>query len=114
MDAIHSNRKEKIQEVKTKVLRKLYDTKELREGTVNRMVQSEDLINVDREFSLSKTQKGKQHSDSNPTGKRVPKTDFSVREKKMKEAKEKYRKGYYNSPEVFSKVAQRLIDLLGA
>lgn len=119
MDAFCPIRKGKIQEVKNKIFRKLYDTKELKEETVNKLVQSEDLRNVAYDFGLSKKQKGKPHSDSSPTGKGTPKTNakhssnLCMREKKIKEAKERSQRGYYNNPEVFSKVAQRLIDLLG-
>ena len=113
MDAFYPIRKEKIQEVKNKISRKLYDTKELKEKTVNKLVQSEDLRNGVYDFSLSKRQKGKPHLDSGPTEKITPKTNLCVREEKIKEAKEKSQRGYYNNPEVFSRVAQRLIDLFG-
>ncbi len=119
MDAFHPIRKEKIQEVKNKVLRKLYDTKELKGRTVNKLVQSEDLRNVVCNFGSAKTHREKSHSDSSPTGKGTPKTDvkrssnLGRREEKIKEAKEKSQRGYYNNPEVSSKVAQKLIDLFG-
>ena len=113
MNAFYPIRKEKIQEVKNKISRKLYDTKELKEKTVNKLVQSEDLRNGVYDFNLSKRQKAKPHLDSGPTGKRTPKTNLCVREEKIKKAKEKSQRGYYNNPEVFSRVAQRLIDLLG-
>jgi len=113
MDAFHPIRKEKIQEVKNKILHKLYDTKELKGRTVNKLVQSEDLRNVVCNFGSAKTHREKSHSDSSPTGKVTPKRNLSVREEKIKEVKEKSQKGYYNNPQVFSKVAQRLIDLFG-
>jgi alanyl-tRNA synthetase len=111
MDAFGSIRKGKIQEVKSKIFRKLYDTKELKEETVNKLVQSEDLRKEVYDFNLAKREKGNSHSEASPTGKGTPKTNLSVREKKIKEAKEKNQRGYYNNPEVFSKIAQRLIDL---
>ncbi len=37
----------------------------------------------------------------------------SIRKKKIKEAKRKRRKGHYDSPEVYKKIADRLIDLFG-
>lgn len=119
MDAFSHIRKGKIQEVKNKIFRKLYDTNELKGETVNKLVQSEDLRNGVYNLSLSKTQKGKPHSDSTTTGKRTPKTNakhspnLCMREEKIKEAKEKSRRDYYNNQEVFSKIAQRLIDLFG-
>jgi hypothetical protein len=113
MDAFCPTRKEKIQEVKDKVTHKLYDTNELKQKTVNKLVQSEDLRKVVSDFSLAKRQKVQPHSDSSPTGKESSKTDLCMRKEKVKEAKEKSQKGYYNNPKVFSKVAQRLIDSLG-
>ncbi|KPK77548.1 MAG: hypothetical protein AMJ89_02210 [candidate division Zixibacteria bacterium SM23_73] len=113
MDAFCPIRKEKIQEVKDKVFCKLYDTKELKEKTVNKLAQSEDLRNLVYDFTLSKREKEKTHSDSSPAGKGTPKRNLSVREEKIKEVKEKNQRGYYNNREVFTKVAQRLIDLLG-
>lgn len=112
MDAFSPIRKGKIQEIKNKVSRNLYDTKELREGMANRLLQSENLKNIVRELVLSKNQEKKSDSDSNQARKRSRKTNSCIREKKIKEAKEKNRRGYYNRPEVFSKIAQRLIDSL--
>jgi len=113
MDAFCPIRKERIQEGKNKVFRKLYDTKELKEKTVNKLVQSEDLRKVVYDFSSAKRQKTKPQSDSSPAGKKTPRTNLSVREEKIREAKEKSQRGYYNNPEIFSKVAQRLMDMLG-
>jgi hypothetical protein len=119
MDAFYPIRKDKIQEVKNRIFRKLYDTKELKEGTVNKLVQSEDLRNVVYDFGSAKTHREKFHSDSSPPGKGTPQrnvkhsSNLSVREEKIKEAREKNQRGYYNNPQVFSKVAQRLIDLFG-
>ena len=111
MEAFSPIRKEKIQKAKNKIFRKLYDTKELKEKTVNKLVQSDDLRHVVCDLGSAKTRKEKSHSDSTPTGKGTPKTNLCIREEKIQKAKEKSRKGYYNNPEVFSKVAQRLIDL---
>lgn len=111
MDAFSPIRGTRIEKVKGRIFRKLYDTKELKEETVNKLIRSEDLGSGVSHLSLSKTQRGSCHSDSSPPGKKTPKTDLSVREKKIQEAKQKRQKGYYNNPEVFSKVAQRLIDL---
>lgn len=113
MDALCPMRKERIQEVKNNISRKLYETKELQEKTVSKLVQSEDLRNVVFDFSLAKTQKSRPHSDISSFGKPTPKANLPIRKEKIKEAKEKNKRGYYNNQEVFSKVAQRLIDLLG-
>ncbi|MCK4384938.1 MAG: hypothetical protein KAW52_01615 [candidate division Zixibacteria bacterium] len=113
MDVFSPIRKEKIQAVKNKMFRNLHDTKELKERTVNKLVQSDDLKNVVYDFSSAKTLREKSHSDSSPTGKGTPKRNLSVRKEKIKEAKEKSQRGYYNNPKVFSKIAQRLIDLFG-
>jgi hypothetical protein len=113
MDALCRIRKEKVQEVKNKIFRKLYETKELKEKTVNKLVQSEDLRNVVYDFSLSKTQKAKPWSNTSSTAKRTSKGNSSIREEKIIEAKEKSERGYYNNQEVFSKVAQRVMDLFG-
>ena len=119
MDVFCPIRKEKIQEAKNNIFRKLYDTKELKEETVSKLVQSEDLRNLVYDFGSAKTHREKSHSDSSPTGKRTPRrnaehsSNLSVREEKIKEAKEKSQRGYYNNREVSTKVAQRLIDLFG-
>ena len=113
MDALCSIRKEKVQEVKNKILRKLYETKELKEETVNKLVQSEDLRNMVCNFNLAHTHKPKPLSNISLTGKGTPKADLSIRKDKIKEVKEKSQKGYYDNQEVFSKVAQRLMDLFG-
>ncbi|MCJ7578442.1 MAG: hypothetical protein MUO91_08335 [candidate division Zixibacteria bacterium] len=113
MDALCPIRKEKVQEVKNKILRKLYETKELKEETVNKLVRSEDLRNMVCNFNLAETHKPKPLSNTSLTGKGTPKADLSIREEKIKEAKEKSQKGYYDNQEVFSKVAQRLMDLFG-
>jgi len=114
MDAFCPIRKEKVQEVKNKIFRKLYETKELKEKTVNKLVQSEDLRNVVYDFSLAKTHKAKLSSNTNSTGKGTSKANLPIRKEKIKEAKEKSRKGYYDSQEVFLKVAQRIMELFGA
>jgi hypothetical protein len=106
-------RKEKVQEVKNKILRKLYETKELKEETVNKLVQSEDLRNVVCDLNSVKPHKPNLLSNISLTGKGTPKADSSLRKEKIKEAKEKRKNGYYNHQEVFSKVAQRLMDLFG-
>ena len=111
MDAFSPIRTTRIEKVRGKIFRKLYDAKELKEETVNKLIQSEDLGSGAPKLDLSKTQKGRCHSDSSPPEKKSPKANLNAREKKIKEAKEKRQKGYYNHPEVFSKVAQRLIDL---
>jgi hypothetical protein len=113
MKAFCPIRKKRVQEAKNKISRKLYETRELKEKTVNKLVQSEDLRNLVHDFSLTKTQKAKPRSDTRSTGKRTPKASLFEREEKIKAAKEKTRKGYYESQEVFLKVAQRLMDLLG-
>jgi hypothetical protein len=119
MDAFCPIRRGKIQEVKNKVSRKSYDTKELKERTVNKLVHSEDPRNVVYGFGSTKTHRERSHSDSSPTGKGTPKRNVEhswnsfVREEKIREVKEKSQRGYYNNREVFSKVAQRLIDLFG-
>jgi hypothetical protein len=114
MDPFCPIRKEKVQEAKHKIFRNLYETKELKERTVNKLVQSEDLRSVVYDFSLAKTHKTKLSSYANSTGKGTSKANLPTREEKIKEAKEKSRKGYYNSQEVFSKVAQRIMELFGA
>lgn len=115
MDMFHPIRKEKIQEVKNKIFRKLYETKELQEKTVNKLVQSEDLRNVIYNLSLAKTKKenAKPRSHLSSTEKRTPRVNLYTREEKIKEAREKSQNGSYNTQEVFSKVAQRLMDLFG-
>lgn len=119
MNAVFPIRKEKIQEVKNKIFRKLYDTNELKEETVNKLVQSEEFGNIVNNYTLSRGKKEKLHSDYGTTEKVSPKPNVNdssnsgVRQEKIKEVKEKKRRGYYNSPEVFSKIAQRLIDLFG-
>ena len=113
MDALYSIRKEKVQEIKNKILCKLYETKELKEETVNKLVQSEDLRNVVCDFNSAKPHKSNPLSNTSLTGKGTPKAELSSREEKIKKAKEKRKKGYYDNQEVFSKVAQRLMDLFG-
>lgn len=113
MDALCPIRKEKVQEVKNKILRKLYETKELKEETVNKLVQSEDLRNVVCDFNSAKSHKPNPLSNTSLTGKGTQKADLPLREEKIKKAKEKRKKGYYDNQEVFSEVAQRLMDLFG-
>jgi hypothetical protein len=113
MDALCPIRKEKVQEVKNKILGKLYETKELKEETVNKLVRSEDLRNMICDFNLAKTHKPKSLSNISLVGKGTSRADLSIREEKVKEAKEKRKKGYYDNQEVFSKVAQRLLNLFG-
>lgn len=113
MDASCFIRKEKVQEAKHKILHKLYDTKELKEKTVNKLVQSEDLRNVVHNLSLAKTQKTKPQSAAGLIGKLALKTNSCTREEKIKEAKERKERGYYDNQEVFAKVAQKLMELLG-
>lgn len=113
MDASRYIRENKVQAAKYKILHKLYDTKELKEKTVNKLVQSEDLRNVVHNLSLAKTQKAKSQSAASLTGKPALKTDLCVREEKIKEAKERIKRGYYNNQEIFSKVAQKLVESLG-
>jgi hypothetical protein len=111
MNALSPTGKGRVEEVRSRIFRKLYDTKELKEGTVNKFVQSQDFRNGVSAFSMSKTPEVRGHSDSSRPAKRSPKASSNTREKKIKEAMEKRQRGYYNNPEVFSKVAQRLIDL---
>jgi hypothetical protein len=76
---------------------------------VNKLARSEDLQNM-----VCGSSSGKRlNPDSSTTGKKTEKINLYIREEKIKEAKEKSRRGYYNNPEVFSKIAQRLVDLLG-
>ena len=113
MDAFSPIRKGKIQEVRNKIFGKLYDTKGLREKTANKLVQSGDIRNLAYDFSSAKRQKSKTRSDSSTTGRGKLKIDLDIRTEKVKEAKDKRQRGYYNNPEVFSKIAQRFVDLLG-
>jgi hypothetical protein len=114
MDASCYIRKNRVQVAKYKILHKLYDTKELKEKTVNKLVQSDDFRNVVHNLSLAKMQTAKPQSDADLTDKPALKTDLCVREEKIKEAKEKTKRGYYNNQEIFSKVAQKLIESLRA
>jgi hypothetical protein len=111
MDALSPRRELKIEMVKSRVSRKLYDTKELQEEMVNRLAQSEDFRGRVSQLSLSRKQKERHHSNSTPAEKRIRTASLCVRKEKIEAAKERQRRGYYNNPEVFSKVAQRLIDL---
>jgi len=115
MDAFHPIRKEKIQDAKNKVFRKLYDTKELKEKTVNKLVQSEDLRIVMHDTGVAKTkeQRTKPCPNSSSAEKPNSKANLFIREEKVKEAKEKNKRGYYDNQETFSKIAQRLLDLFG-
>ena len=111
MDALSPRRELKIEAVKSKVSRKLYDTRELQEEMVNKLAQSDDFRSEVSHHSFSKTQKGRHRSNSTTAGKKIPKPSLSVRKEKIEAAKERQRKGYYDNPEVFSRVAQKLIDL---
>jgi hypothetical protein len=111
MDTLSPIVKERIEQAKSRASRKSFDAKELKGETVNRFYQSEDFRNRFGDFAMSKTPKQGCHSDSGRPGTRAPKASSSIREKKIREAKEKRQRGYYNDPEILSKVAQRLIDL---
>jgi hypothetical protein len=111
MDALSPRRELKIERVKSRVSRKRYDTKELQGEMANKLAQSEDFRSRVSQLSFSKTDKGIHHSNSTPAGKKIRKPSLSVRKEKIKAAKERQKRGYYNNPEVFSKVAQRLLDL---
>jgi anti-sigma28 factor (negative regulator of flagellin synthesis) len=113
MDASRFIRENKVQEAKYKILNKLYDTKEFKEEMVNKLVQSEDLRNAVHNLSLAKTRKAKSQSVAGLTSKPALKTNWCVRDEKIKEAKERIERGYYNNQEIFSKVAQKLIESLG-
>jgi len=97
--------------VESNTLRNLHHTTELGGETVNRLGQSGDFGNGVTNFTSSKTQKGKRHADFSPARNKSVKASLGIRERKIKEAREKSQRGYYNKPEVFSKIAQRLIDL---
>ncbi len=78
---------------------------------MNQSVQSEDFISRISHVGRSKTQKGRALSDSTPPGGKFPKASPNVRKKRIEQAREKNQRGYYNNPEVLSKVAQKLIYL---
>jgi hypothetical protein len=76
-------------------------------------MQPDHLRNEVHRVNLSRSQVEKPDSDSTKKGKGATKKHLGVREERIREAKEKNRRGYYRNPEVTSKIAQRLIDLLG-
>jgi hypothetical protein len=111
MDAFSPIRKARIAEVEGNILRKLYDTRELREKAVNKFAHSGDFGNGVTNFTMSNIQKRKRRTDLISAQKKSAKASLGNRDRKIKEAREKSQRGYYNKPEVFSKIAQRLIDL---
>ncbi len=71
------------------------------------------LRNRAHSFNLSKVQDGEHRLDSIPKDKAPVKKRLYVRKERIREVRERSRRGYYSHPEVSSKIAQRLIDLLG-
>lgn len=74
-------------------------------------MQPDRFRNEIRSFSFSSIKGGKSHSDFTPGGKETAKGRLCVREEKVKEAKKRSQTGYYNNQEVFSRIAQRLMNL---
>ncbi|KPL05275.1 MAG: hypothetical protein AMJ73_01570 [candidate division Zixibacteria bacterium SM1_73] len=95
------------------MFRKLNDTKGLR-GKGGKLMQPDRFRNEIRSFGFSRRKGGKSHSDFTPEGKETAKGRLCVREEKIKEAKKRSETGYYNNQEVFSRIAQRLMNLFEA